>query len=200
MGKPVTVYHNGNHIEAEIHDISADGIQVRCDRKSFQAIHPSGRFIRRENAPIVDISFRLAIKGRLNDVKVRGLLYYFVVLSNAGDRDIAFGLRFISMDDITVANINAFIEAAMVPEEAADIMVMTEPESVSELSGQTDMNSYDVQTSLLSLLEKHNVVIPSSIENDRYQCLVASIETLFDKISEVESRIYHLEETHTNGH
>ncbi|HKK16438.1 MAG TPA: PilZ domain-containing protein, partial [Gammaproteobacteria bacterium] len=100
MGKPVTVHYNGDHIDAEIHDISADGIQVRCDRKSFQVIHPSGRFIRRENAPIVDISFRLAINGQLNDVKVRGLLYYFVVLSNAGDRDIAFGLRFISMDDI----------------------------------------------------------------------------------------------------
>lgn len=192
ISEPVVVYYNDNRINAEIHDLSSDGIQVRCDRKGFQMIHPSGRFIRKDNALVVNVRFHLKLEGKLTEINVRALMYYFVVLPNAGERDIAFGLRFISMDDNTTSSVNAFIEAAMTPDDVFAATIMTEPVTISELS-KSALNSYDVQTTLLDLLKKHDVKLPKSVENDRYQCLVASIETLFEKIGEIENRIYRLE-------
>ena len=191
INSPIVIYHNDSVLNGEIHDISEDGLQVRCDRKTFQLIHPSGKFIRKNNAPVVNVLFHLAVKGRQFDISVKCLMYYFVVLPNAGPRDIAFGLRFISLDDKSSIDINTFIENAMTPPEEIDIKIMSEPRTIADISV---LNIHDVKTELLNFLKTRVINIPGSDENNDYKCLVAAIETLFEKSAEIENRLYRIEQ------
>ena len=193
INSPIVIYHNDLVLNGEIHDISVDGLQVRCDRKTFQSIHPSGRFIRKENAPVVNVLFHLAVKGQQFDISVKCLVYYFVVLPDAGISDIAFGLRFISLDDKTVIDINAFVENAMTPPEDIDIKIMAEPRTIADISAQTTLNTHDLKTELLNFLKTREIDVPDTDENN-YKCLVVAIETLFEKSAEIENRLYRIEQ------
>lgn len=195
INSPIVIYHNDSVLEGKIHDISEDGLQVRCDRKTFQVIHPSGKFIRKDNAPVVNVLFHLSVKGQQFDLSVKCLIYYFVVLPDAGTRDIAFGLRFISLDDRLVIDIKAFIENAMTPPEEVDIKIMAEPRTIMDISTHAALNTHDVKTELLNLLKTREIDIPDSDENKNYKYLVAAIETLFEKSSEIENRLYQIEQS-----
>jgi hypothetical protein len=191
---PVVIYHNDSVLNGEIHDISVDGLQVRCDRKTFQVIHPSGKFIRKDNAPVVDVLFHLAVKGQKFDISVKCLMYYFVVLPDASNMDIAFGLRFISLDDKTLIDINAFIENAMTPPEDIDIKIMSEPKTITDISAHAVLNTYDLKTELLKFLKAREIDIPESDEENNYKCLVTAIQTLFEKSEDIENRLYRIEQ------
>ena len=193
INSPIVIYHNDYVLNGEIHDISEDGLQVRCDRKTFQLIHPSGRFIRKDNAPIINVLFHLAVKGQQFDISVKCLMYYFVVLPDVSDRDIAFGLRFISLDDKPLIDINAFIENAMTPPEEVDIKILSEPRAITDISAHAALNTHDVRTELLNFLKARELDLPDSSENN-YKCLVAAIETLFEKSTEIENRLYRIEQ------
>ena len=171
---------------------------MRCDRKTFQSIHPSGRVIRKNNAPVINVLFHLSIKGQQIDISVKCLMYYFVVLPDAGSRDIAFGLRFISLDDSTSIDINAFIENAMTPPEDIDSNVMTEPRTITDISVRPAMNTHDIKTELLNFLKAREINIPESEEGNNYKCLLTAIETLFEKTDDIENRLYRIEQNITD--
>jgi PilZ domain len=194
INSPIVIYHNDSVLNGKIHDISEDGLQVRCDRKTLQLIHPDGKFIRKHNAPIVNVLFHLAIKGQQFDISVKCLMYYFVVLPDSGAMDIACGLRFISLDDRTSIDINAFIENAMTPPEEIDIKIMSEPRTIKDISAYAALNTHDVRTELLNFLKAREIDIPDSNENNNYKCLVAAIEALFEKSAEIENRLYRIEQ------
>ncbi len=128
---PVTVCHNGVALNAEIYDISADGVQIRCDRETFQRIHPTGMFIRKNNAPVVDIDFEITVSNAHSKISVKCLMYYFVLIPGAGERDVAFGLRFIMPEDNVIHSINAYIENAMTPEGILDFVTTSTPQAAS---------------------------------------------------------------------
>ena len=195
INSPIVIYHNDSVLEGKIHDISEDGLQVRCDRKTFQEIHPSGKFIRKDNAPVVNVLFHLSVKGQQFDLSVKCLMYYFVVLPDAGTRDIAFGLRFISLDDRSVIDIKAFIENAMTPPEEIDIKIMSEPRTITDISAHAALNTHDVKTELLRFLKAREINIPESEESNNYKCLLAAIEALFEKSDDIENRLYRIEQS-----
>ena len=192
INSPVVIYHDNSVLNGEIHDISTDGLQARCDRKTFQLIHPSGRFIRKDNAPVINILFHLSIRGRQFDISVKCLMYYFVVLPDADTRDIAFGLRFISLDDKTTLDINTFIENAMIPPE--DINIVAEPRTITDVSDHAALNTHDLKTELLNFLKAREIEIQETDESNNYKFLVVAIESLFEKFDDIENRLYRIEQ------
>ena len=192
--KPVTVRMGDTEVTARIHDVSTDGLQVHIDRASFQKLHPSGRFIRRNNAPVVHVYFELLIRGKQVELTAKSLMYYFVVLPNAGEQDIAFGLRFIAPDATLVEQINTYILNAMRPEEEISNTILTEPKTITELNVQPELGTWDTGMELLKLLKANNITIPKSREEDNHLCLVTAIQHLFDKYEDLENRLYRLEQ------
>ena len=171
-----------------------DGLQVHIDRVNFQMLHPSGRYIRRDNAPVVNVHFKIRFKGKPVTLTAKCLMYYFVVLPDAGDLDIAFGLRFIAPEASLVEIIDAYIINAMRPDEDTVNTILTEPKSITELAVQPELGTWDTQMEILKLLQENNITIPESREDNNHLCMVTAIQNLFDKCKDLENRLYRLEQ------
>ena len=192
--KPVVVCMDDVEIAAQIHDISVDGLQVHIDRLNFQKLHPSGKYIRRQNAPVVNVSFKLNVTGQSTELTAKCLMYYFVVLPDAGDLDIAFGLRFIAPESSLVEKIDTYIINAMRPEEDTGNTILTEPRSITELTVQPELGTWDIQMELMKLLQENNITVPESREDNNHLCMVTAIQNLFEKCKDLENRLYRLEQ------
>ena len=101
----------GDLVDAVVHDISPDGLQVRCDRKAAKLIHPSGAFIKPEDAPEVDIRLSVALKKGEVEVKADCRLVYIAVVPGS----IAFGMKFTKFDGDSANVLRRFIEESMEP-------------------------------------------------------------------------------------
>ena len=103
----------GEQVTATVHDISPDGLQLRCDGKAARAIHPARRAIRPgEEAPHVEVILRLPVTGGAETVRVLGQLIYFsLIASNV----VAIGVRFVSISRADVARMDRFWMAALEP-------------------------------------------------------------------------------------
>jgi len=94
---PVKVrYGKGKYIRARIHDISPDGLQIRCDQKSAQLLHSSGKLIEEDKRPSVVVVFKVPYKKAYNKIIVRCQICYFALLGdeNVERITVAFGLKF----------------------------------------------------------------------------------------------------------
>lgn len=119
LNTPVTLEFGGNSLSALAHDLSPDGLQLRCDRKTLADIHPSGRFIGRDDAPILEAKFELEIRGRTEKVVATIKMYYFVLLPEEPERDVAFGGQFVEFREDGRGLVEAFIEEALQPLESS---------------------------------------------------------------------------------
>ena len=96
---------DGQEISARIYDMSPDGLQIRCDRQSAAILNPGGRMINPESdSSRVKAIFTLTDREDDMEISVDGRLYYFVLIKNAGEQDVAFGLRFEEFEGHSVAN------------------------------------------------------------------------------------------------
>ncbi|MCI0400721.1 MAG: PilZ domain-containing protein [Gammaproteobacteria bacterium] len=101
----------GHVVNALVHDISPDGLQVRCDRDAAKILHPSGRFITPENASEVDVRLSVALQKGEMEVKARCRLVYLAVVPGS----IAFGMKFIKFYGDSAKILKRFIEESMEP-------------------------------------------------------------------------------------
>jgi hypothetical protein len=79
--QPVEIKHKTKILKATVYDISPDGLQIRCNRETMYAIHPGGEFIRKNNAPLIDVVFSLPIGKSHRQIKATCIIYYFVLRS-----------------------------------------------------------------------------------------------------------------------
>ncbi len=72
----------GAVVDVTVRDLSPDGLQLRCDRETAQAIHPGGRAIKAgEKAPYVEVAFEVPIRAGAAPVRVLARLVYFSLIA-----------------------------------------------------------------------------------------------------------------------
>ena len=112
---PAEIRFQDKVLSARVHDLSPDGLQIRCTRTALKEIRPSGRAIRKENAPVVDVRFRLSVDRTERNIEASATLYYFVLLPGEKGADVACGLQFRELRGKSREHVDAFIADAMAP-------------------------------------------------------------------------------------
>ena len=100
---------------ANIYDISPDGIQIRCSGDVAVRLNPDGKKIDQYKNVIVKATFSLPINNELKEVCVYCKVYYFVLLKEKSDKNIAFGLQFKKFEGQSVKYIGRHILSELEP-------------------------------------------------------------------------------------
>jgi len=107
-------YQAGGYVDAKLHDISPDGIQLRCDRDSARLIHPSGEQIKGQQKPRVSVTFNLIQNDDSSRIIVSCSICYFAALTD-GSNEMAFGLQFRKFEGDSLRLIKRFFLSEMEP-------------------------------------------------------------------------------------
>ncbi len=103
-------------VKGHVHDISPDGLQIRSSRKDALAINPEGKQISPKDRIMVNVVFDLPSKTGDKQIKVICNIYYFTLTHDDGDKDIAFGLKFIKFDGTCGRYVDQFFIRKMEPD------------------------------------------------------------------------------------
>ncbi len=116
MNLPVKVKNQqGRYIEAKLHDISPDGLQLRCNRKTAELIHPGGRQIVDDAQPSIGVGFNLTVNEQSREIIVRCSVCYFVLLEDNESDEAAFGLCYRQFKGESLRHIKEFFLSEMEP-------------------------------------------------------------------------------------
>jgi len=113
LDSPVNILYKMQQLEARIHDISPDGLQIRTDSESLEKINPGNEKFTNTNAPLLDVTFRIKLFEM--DMRINALceMYYSNPIENDKGKDIACGLRFINFEGDGSLQVEAFITQEM---------------------------------------------------------------------------------------
>lgn len=92
------------------HDISEDGLQIRCDHATAYTLYPSDDEISGDEAPEVDVRLSLPLREGLVELSAHCRTVHKSVIPEDG---VAFGLRFIEFTGDTAGNLVKFIEESV---------------------------------------------------------------------------------------
>ena len=113
MNLPVEIDSlTGGSVMADIHDISPDALQIRCDRLTAQRVLPKGWIARDEPEPVVEIRTNLKLTMGTLAFAARCRVIYVAVCP---DGDIAFGFRFEHLDSKAAWTLERFVEESLTP-------------------------------------------------------------------------------------
>jgi hypothetical protein len=110
---PVNILYKMQQLEARIHDISPDGLQIRTDSESLEKINPGNEKFTDTNAPLLNVTFRIKLFEM--DMRINALceMYYSNPIEGDNDINMACGLRFINFEGDGSLQIEAFITQEM---------------------------------------------------------------------------------------
>ncbi|MFT5134531.1 MAG: hypothetical protein ACI9SC_003010 [Gammaproteobacteria bacterium] len=92
---PVKVqYENGKYVKANLHDLSPDGLQIRCDQDTANKIHPAQTQILKNAQPSIVVGFSLPKTDVNIEIIVKCSICYFGLLPPGTSNEVAFGLQF----------------------------------------------------------------------------------------------------------
>jgi hypothetical protein len=113
VDSPVSILYKMQQLEARIHDISPDGLQIRTDSESLEKINPGDEEFTDTNAPLLDVTFRIKLFEM--DMRINALceMYYSNSIEDDKDKDVACGLRFINFEGDGSLQVEAFITQEM---------------------------------------------------------------------------------------
>ena len=114
IARPVVLIPQSRRVlKAKTVNVSPTGIQLYCDRITAYTLHPSGRFITRENAPRVEVHFALPLGGGLAGRVIVGCrLIYLNLIPQGG---VTIGMCFDEFQQGTRRNLDRFIEQSLIP-------------------------------------------------------------------------------------
>lgn len=173
-----------------VHDISPDGVQIRCNRKTAKEIHPSGKFIEERNAPVVDMKFQLEIQGLMREIQTTCKLFYICILSQDV---VAFGLKFIDYKNNSAKQIDQFIATAMLPEEERVLKVLDKPKTSARILSEIDDDDIDLDDTLNMLRRKKAIISFGQEKKKKHIKLESAIELIFKRLDTIEKRLNKLE-------
>jgi len=104
------ILHGGDVVNVMIHDLSRDGIQIRCGKRAAQVIHPEGKAIKDGVGPEIQVLFYVPVESGKGRVKARGKLMYFSLIA---PDIVAFGLKFKSISSGGVEHLRSVVKAAL---------------------------------------------------------------------------------------
>jgi hypothetical protein len=184
----LAVVHKKNEYDVNLilHDISPDGVQLRCNRKTAFKIHPSGKFITDKTAPEFVLKFALPIGGKEKDVIVQSKVYYFTIIATDV---VAFGAKFKKFEKFTQRHVDDYIEQSIVPVESKVLDMLHTPhtdEDILDKLNDKDVNLGDT----LNLLRRKKAIV--SYEDDKTRKFVkleSAIESIFERLDKIEKRL-----------
>jgi len=105
------VVPGGETANVTIHDISPDGVQIRCGPAAARLIHPSGRSIRREDpAVVIRLALTLPLRRRPTPIGFQGQLLYFALINTDL---VSMGLKFGALSCTANRVLEAFISESL---------------------------------------------------------------------------------------
>ena len=100
----------GDVVNVMIHDLSRDGLQIRCGKQAAQVIHPEGTAIKEGSGPEIQVLFYVPVDSGKGRVKARGKLMYFSLIA---PDIVALGLKFKSISSGGVEHLRSVVKAAL---------------------------------------------------------------------------------------
>lgn len=107
----VTLF-NGMIIRTRLGDLACDGIKLRTNRITAEALHPSGQFINIDNPPKVEIFLDLPLPGGELRIWVRCRIARFERVS---PDEVTFTLHFLTFEGAGKAIVGHYIKLCRVP-------------------------------------------------------------------------------------
>ncbi len=169
-----------------LHDISPDGVQLRCNRKTAGTVHPSGKFITDKTAPEVVLKFTLSIDGKEKDVIVNSKIYYFTIIATDV---VAFGVKFKKFEKFTERHIDNFIMKSVVPIEEKVLNILDTPQTGEDIYDQLDDENINLSDTLNLLRRKKAIVSYEDDKTRKFVKLESAIESIFDRLDKIEKRL-----------
>ena len=113
LNRPASVRFSGDHVaEDVVYDVSAGGLQIRCDREVALMVHPSQTVIKENHWPPTRIGVQFPYPEGIPEITVDGSLRYLRVISKD---EFAFGVMFEDFLNDGRQAFERFIEASLVP-------------------------------------------------------------------------------------
>lgn len=169
-----------------LHDISPDGAQLRCNRKTAHIIHPSGKFITEKTAPEVILKFSLLVNEKEKEIIVHSVLYYFTII--ATDM-VAFGVKFKEFENFSGRYVEKYIMESIVPTEQKILNILDTPRTDEDILKELDDKDINLDDTLNLLRDKKAIV---SYEDDKTRKsikLESAIESIFERLEKIEKRL-----------
>lgn len=193
VGRPMEILSGGQTLPGFIHDISPDGLQIRCDRKTMQAIRPGGKAIKGGTGPLVNVVFTLPVGRHEKTIKAEARLYYFVLLPGEKPFDVAFGARFTSLGKDSQTDVEAFFRDALQPIEDAIVALLDEPRSIAEIADQLGVSQQRAEGTVARMKSSHQLLELQANNQVRYLQLGAALALLLRKVADLDRRLRKLE-------
>jgi hypothetical protein len=115
LQRPGVVLFEGDNLTVKVHNVSPDGVQIRCAKPIAARLNPSGRAIPENGGPNVKLAFAVPdAGGKLCTMTTPCRIWYFAVHPKG---DIVFGLRFEDPRADGLKPVRDFLAAAMAPGE-----------------------------------------------------------------------------------
>jgi len=194
INSPVNIEFKGKKLTAVLHDLSPDGLQMRCDRNTLKAIRPSGKFIKKENAPRLNVSFSIHVRNNKRLIQATGLMYYFVLLPDDKGMEIAIGMQFKSFKGRCSRYIDEFVEDAITPLENRMLGVLNVPRTILEIAEYVGITKHDIDGIMPKLINDREVICIGYGENRKYVRIMPATANLIENLIAVEERLTRLEQ------
>lgn len=173
-------------LNAILHNISPDGVQLRCNRKTAHTIHPSGKFITDKTAPEVTLTFSLPIDGKEKNVIVQSKIYYFSII--ATDM-VAFGVKFKKFEKFTERHVDDFIMKSVIPVEEKVLDILDTPQTGDDILDQLDDEDINLESTLNLLRRKKAIISYEDDKTRKFVKLESAIESIFERLDKIEKRL-----------
>ena len=98
----------GDIVNVIIHDLSRDGLQIRCSKNAALAINPDGKAIK--DGRKVRVLFYVPVDSGKGRVKAKGELVFFALIA---PDIVSMGLKFKSISSGGVEHLRNFVKAAL---------------------------------------------------------------------------------------
>lgn len=167
-------------------DISPDGAQLRCNRKTAHIIHPTGKFIAEKTAPEVVLKFSLIVNDKEKEVIVHSKLYYFTII--ATDM-VAFGIKFKEFEKFSNRHVESFIMESIVPTEQKILNILDTPRTDQDILKELDDKNINLDDTLNLLRDKKAIVSYEDDKTRKFVKLESAIESIFSRLEKIEKRL-----------
>lgn len=166
-----------------VHDISPDGVQLRCNRKTAYTIHPTGKFLTDKTALEVVLKFNLPIDNKEKEVIVHSKIYYFTIIATDV---VAFGAKFKKFEKFTRRYLQNFIMESMIPAEAKVLDILDTPRTCGDILDLLDDKNINLDDTLNTLQRKQAIVSYGVDKARKFVKLESAIESIFDRLEKIE--------------
>ena len=103
----------GEPVNVTVHDVSPDGLQIRCGRGQAAAIHPSATSVRGDQrAEVLEVVLTLPLRRGPVPVRLVGQMAYFALINS---QVVAIGVEFTELSAASRRNVDRFIEESLEP-------------------------------------------------------------------------------------